>query len=106
MLSLHVSLNSQSNRKDTRALAEELKEVKAEVNAFLESTGKSSLEVDGVQIVIESKPRKAKKKAAVYEDDVKNYLESLGLQDVDEAFDELQLLKSGKTSLVSDLKVI
>lgn len=91
---------------ELKDINKELRDLKPVVSEYLEQQGKTQLNVNGVELLVQSNPRKLRKSKKLYEEELKQYLQGLGVSNVDTHVEELQKLKSGEATVVSDIKVV
>ena len=101
MLNEEIKRNNMRNRK----LRARVKELESNIASYLESKEQTGVKYNGQAIVVEHKAKHLAKKKKDKEEDVINLLRTLGVEDVDYAYQKLQEAQRGETVEHTKLKV-
>ena len=101
MLNDEIKRNNMRNRK----LRARVKELESNIAAYLQSKDQTGVKYNGQAIVVEHKPKHLVKKKKDKEEDVINLFRTLGIEDVDYAYQKLQEAQRGETVEHTKLKV-
>lgn len=101
MLNEEIKRNNMRNRK----LRARVKELESNIAAYLKSKDQTGVKYNGQAIVVEHKPKHLVKKKKDKEEDVINLFKTLGIEDVNYAYQKLQEAQRGETVEHTKLKV-
>jgi len=101
LLNEEIKRNNMRNKK----LRERIKQLESNIAAYLQSKDQTGVKYNGHAIVVEHKPKHLIKKKKDKEEDIINVLKSLGIDDVDYAYQKLQEAQRGETVEHTKLKV-
>jgi hypothetical protein len=101
MLNEEIKRNNMRNKK----LRTRVKELESNIAAYLESKDQTGVKYNGQAIIVEHKPKHLVKKKKDKEEDVINLFKSLGIEDVDYAYQKLQEAQRGETVEHTKLKL-
>jgi len=106
VMSKYVELHKEKTElmDSLRELNRELREISPVVRQYLEETGQPQ-QVGEEKVELQEKTRKTRKSQKTYGEELKAYLTTLGVSDVDAHVDALKKLKSGPSVQESTVAV-